>query len=453
MGLVAAALGIVVVLGYAYRFTDAVTPTVGAIAVLPLVFAGAALMIRRVPAIPGRDVRSVVVCGLLLRLIGGFVRLQYPADAAIYHEQGTRLAASFRQLQFSVDTGRDLVGTGFVRYLSGLVHVVVFDDMSAAFMTWTFFSFAGCVLMYRAFVLAVPNGRHYRYAVLIFFWPSLSYWPDSIGKEGWMLLGIGLVSYGAAKVFVGRRLGGSVYLVVGLLAATMVRPHVALAMFLALCVALLLRRSGRPGVATVFKVIGMVLLIVVGGFLANKTAAVLSHDETVDTSGNALDSAASALESTNNRTTQGDSAFQATVVRTPLDLPKAVVTVLFRPFPTDAHDVNGLLTAVESVALIGLLLADYRKLFRLPKLMREIPYVTYVLVYALLFVYAFSSIGNFGILARQRTQLTPLLLVLTALPAIVERARRRPSSPVRHDEVPNRRREGARPVDDPVPAV
>ena len=34
-----------------------------------------------------------------------------------------------------------------------------------------------------------------------------------------------------------------------------------------------------------------------------------------------------------------------------------------------------------------------------------------------MFVIAFSSIGNFGIMTRQRTQVLPLFLVLLALPA------------------------------------
>jgi hypothetical protein len=34
-----------------------------------------------------------------------------------------------------------------------------------------------------------------------------------------------------------------------------------------------------------------------------------------------------------------------------------------------------------------------------------------------LFILAFSAIGNFGLLTRQRTQLLPFVLVLLAMPA------------------------------------
>jgi hypothetical protein len=38
--------------------------------------------------------------------------------------------------------------------------------------------------------------------------------------------------------------------------------------------------------------------------------------------------------------------------------------------------------------------------------------------YTLLFILAFSGFGNFGILARQRSQLFPLVLVALALPYV-----------------------------------
>jgi len=48
--------------------------------------------------------------------------------------------------------------------------------------------------------------------------------------------------------------------------------------------------------------------------------------------------------------------------------------------------------------------------------MRTNPYVTFAVVYALAFIIAFAGFANFGILARQRTLMLPLFLVLLALP-------------------------------------
>lgn len=46
---------------------------------------------------------------------------------------------------------------------------------------------------------------------------------------------------------------------------------------------------------------------------------------------------------------------------------------------------------------------------------RRAPYLAFVATYRLLFIIAFSNFGNFGILARQRAQLLPFVLVLLAI--------------------------------------
>jgi hypothetical protein len=74
------------------------------------------------------------------------------------------------------------------------------------------------------------------------------------------------------------------------------------------------------------------------------------------------------------------------------------------------------------VLLLGLTVASWRRLRRLPRALWENPYVTYAFVYSALFVLAFSNFANFGILARQRVQLLPLFLVLLAMPADREEA-------------------------------
>ena len=98
--------------------------------------------------------------------------------------------------------------------------------------------------------------------------------------------------------------------------------------------------------------------------------------------------------------------------RPPAGVPAALVTVIFRPFPHEAHNLAARATALESVVLMGFTLMPLRGLLRLPTLIRGTPLVAYASIYVLMFVVAFSAVGNFGILVRQRTQLYPLLLIL-----------------------------------------
>ena len=65
---------------------------------------------------------------------------------------------------------------------------------------------------------------------------------------------------------------------------------------------------------------------------------------------------------------------------------------------------------------------------RPPRLLRTRPYVAFCRTYTLLFVFAFSSFANFGILTRQRVQVFPFVLVLLALP-LASSGRRRSACP------------------------
>jgi hypothetical protein len=64
--------------------------------------------------------------------------------------------------------------------------------------------------------------------------------------------------------------------------------------------------------------------------------------------------------------------------------------------------------------------------------MRSGPFIDYAFTFAGLFIIAFSSIGNFGILTRQRVQLYPFVLILLAWPLV---ARRKPEEDSIVDEL------------------
>ena len=69
--------------------------------------------------------------------------------------------------------------------------------------------------MWRALKLAVPEADHKRYLLILLFFPSLPYWPASIGKEALMMLALGVVSYGAALLLSDRVRAGSIFVFVG----------------------------------------------------------------------------------------------------------------------------------------------------------------------------------------------------------------------------------------------
>ncbi len=277
----------------------------------------------------------------------------------------------------------------------------------AGFILFAWIAFLGLILFSRAIRIALPDADHRRYDLVLFFLPTLLFWPSSIGKEAWMVFVLGLASYGAARLFA-HRPSGLIPLGLGLWGATTVRPHLALMVLAALGPAWLARPSGRNrlGLSPYFRAFGFAVLILV-------LLAVVSQAETffgverLDAEG-----AQEVATYTETQTAQGGSQFQNTRVNSPTDVPVAAITILFRPFLWEADSTQGLVTAAEGLVLLGLLALSWRQLWALPKTMVRHPYVLYCLLFVLAFIVAYSSFNNFGLLVRQRAQMFPFLLVL-----------------------------------------
>jgi hypothetical protein len=371
-----------------------------------------------------RDQRLLwlLLVALVLKLLGALVRYYVgmkiyggAVDAVYYHEAGTRLAERFRAGNF--DTGLEsLNSTNFIVFFTGLIYIVIGTSVYAGFLLYSWLAFWGLFLLYRAFTIAVPGGNHRSYARLLFFLPSIIYWPSSIGKEAWMLFALGLAGFGVARSLTGRTLRGLTVAAVGLWLAALVRPHVAGMAALGLAIGFTVGRTQRHRRSTgsVMKLIGAAVLITLAVVLVSQTAQFLEQQGLDPEEG-----VTSVLDQTTERTTRGGSSFSVpSAGLSPVRLPWATVTILFRPFLFEAHNVPAGITAIESTILLALTMARAWPILRAVRSFRRLPYVTFVVVFTALFVVAFSSIANFGILARERTQLLPFFLVLLAVPGV-----------------------------------
>ncbi|MPZ93385.1 MAG: hypothetical protein GEU96_00455 [Propionibacteriales bacterium] len=340
-----------------------------------------------------------------------FVLYGGSTDAGTYDVEGARLAEFYSLGIFDVDIGKPLIGTGFIRVLTGGLYVFTGPSIFVAYAFYSWLSFWGLYFLYRAFRTAVPDGNYRRYAVLVLFLPSMVFWPSGLGKEAWMTFGIGLLAFGAARLLVGHR-GWIIPLSAGLAATALARPHITAAMFAGLAVALLVRRRNRPATAlTPLAWIGTFGLVVVASVVVvTQAAQFLNIQEISPTSVDA------AIDATAERTNEADSTFDAVAVNSPIDLPAATVSVLFRPFLFEAHNIPALVAAVEGTLLLVLVALALPRLRDASKQLLRQPYLVMSMTYILLFVYAFSNFSNFGILTRERVQVLPFVLVFLALP-------------------------------------
>lgn len=332
------------------------------------------------------------------------------ADSRRYDQMGKQIVDGLYHGIFHAPT-QGFTGTGFVMVLTGVVYLLIGPSLIGGFLAFSWLGFWGLYFIYRAFRIAVPEGDHRRYARLLFFLPSMLFWPSSIGKEAWMVLTIGLAALGAARLFTHQRFA-YVALAAGLTGTAMVRPHVTLMLFAGIFFGYLLRpSSGRSLLAPIWKIVGVLLLIGTGLLLVTQASTFLGVE------GGLNDGAINQqLQRAGERTDEGGSSFQAAPVSSPSDLPQAALTVLFRPFPWEAGNAQALVTAAEGSFLLALICLSMGRLRHLPSFAIKRPFVMMCLPYIVLFVIGFATFGNFGILARQRVQVYPFVLVLVCLP-------------------------------------
>lgn len=394
----------------------------GAVALAPVLVALTVPLARRV-ARREADSRMarIVAAALILKLAGSVARYAVAfsvyggvADATRYDEAGRALAPIFRSGVFTVDTGVRFVGTGFIEILTGLVYALVGPTKLGGFLVFSWLGFWGQYFFYRAFRLAFPGGDHRRYALLVFFLPSLVFWPSGIGKESWVVLSLGVTAYGAAKLFARRR-GAFLSLGLGLAGTALARPHVALAVFSAVVFGYVIGRTHATSPLAVFaKGAGLTILLLsslvmitqVKGFFGVTSLDSQSIEEV--------------LQKQQKNTGQGGSEFETERANSITDFPQALVSILFRPFLFEAHNPQAAIAAAEGSLLLVLFFRSRRRIVSGVRRLRSSPYLALAGAYTMLFVLLFSSFANFGIIVRQRVQLLPFVLVLLALPATMQ---------------------------------
>ncbi len=333
------------------------------------------------------------------------------ADWNRYLRQGNLLSQNYRHFDFTTAGAnvRQIVNDGSVSISTGIVMAIVGANQLATFLVFSFFSFCGCVLFYRAFTLTFPRADHRRYALMLFFLPSLIFWTADVSKESLMMLALGLISYGAAK-FLARVHGGFMLVVPGVIIGGYVRPNELMLMMGGFVIAMMIPTAASRRTAGGIR--RLVSLVFLGGLLFVAVAVTLHYIHAGP--GGSL-----SLQATNANNQGSGLGFGSSGVPYSTNLvtyPRDIYEVLFNPLPFNAHGFGESFAALENTVILVLILISFRNLRMVPRAAFARPYVMLCLVYTGAFLYTFAALGNLGLIERERTMTLPMLLVLLCIP-------------------------------------
>lgn len=355
---------------------------------------------------------QVVLAGFAVKLIASFGRfavLEFiyggGGDATGYHGSGNRLVHVWRSFGIpEMD-----IGTEFVNAATAFLYIPYVPTMLGGFFVFATLAFFGQLMLYAAFRHATGGKRAGWYALGALFLPTIVYWPSSIGKESLMFLFLGTASLGASHLLTDFRLRWIALFALGSVGAAAIRPHVALLLGGALVAALLFTRAPQKALRTrkltAVALIGGVLIVVVA-FTASKFGIDFASGL------EATEDFENVLSNVEGTTSKGGSGVTGSGIRSPADFPAGFVKVMFRPFPHEANNLQAAASALEGVFLLLLFALRFIPMMKGMFKLRRMPYITFVLAFTFGFVVAFSSFNNFGLLARQRSQVYPYFVAL-----------------------------------------
>jgi len=357
---------------------------------------------------------NLVLAAVALRVLGGllrhFVITDYYhgyGDAIRYHVDGLAYAEALWDFDmdrfFDLATGGQWWGTQFLLYVSGVSLAIIGPTLRGEFVFFSLIGLVGCFAFATAYTRS--GDRHSKvvvrdYVWLLCLWPSMWFWPSSIGKEAILLCGLGIAVLG----YVGNR--GHIRWIpfaAGTLLTFSIRPHVAAVFIASVLVAEWFGGGRRWTVARTFQAFASVVLFV---FIVKEATAQFGFEVTD------LEGANEFFQFRAGQTQAGGSEITS-VGGGPLGVIMAYVNILFRPFLFEAHNVMSLFSAVEVTALWVFAFRRRRRIAYALRNWKKDRFlrigVPMTLLYVLMIGLTFS---NLGIIARQRVLVMPFLFAL-----------------------------------------
>jgi hypothetical protein len=277
----------------------------------------------------------------------------------------------------------------------------------AEFIFFALGSLVGLICFGIAFRRSNPESAWHKYLLWIMVFPSLWFWPASVGKEAVLMLGLGVTVLG----FIGKQERIRwVLMLSGMFLIYAVRPELAAVLVASMLLGQWFSLTGRW---TFQKVIQTLVFTVAALYTLRFATSYMGIEEW------GAEGVQSYVETDASRRATGKTNVTAVGVSL-IQAPVAMVNVLLRPFPWEATNVMVLASSLEVIGFLIIVGMRRRNLIRSLRSWRSDRLLRLAVIFTVLYPVGLGMmVVNMGIIARQRVFLFPFMfLLLEAQPRV-----------------------------------
>lgn len=427
-----------------------------------VILVGAALASLQASRFPRAENR-LLLTGFSAHIASAFIQIWFTrgvygyGDILGYTQMGELLAAALRTdfVQFAPEVVKLLFHqtvaipgdipsqgstTASMMAVAGVLTYVTGGSYYTLGLCVSIAAYFGQVALYRAFRNVFPPEFHQRLLWAALLIPSEVFWSSALLKETVAMLGLGYLVLGVQHLMSRVEIAAAAKAALGAVLVALVKPYILMPMAAATGAWVYFRnRSGSNLLTKPGHLIVAVALIFGGTALLWRLFPVYSLDNLAEQAAHYQEigqevtaTTTYAMGDPNQRTLAGQ------VVYAPI----ALLTSLFRPFLFEARSPQVFINALETTAILGLVLIALweRRLRDIWLTLTSRPMLMFCLVFVVVFG---TGVGltttNLGTLSRYRMPLVPFLWAIALVVGAKQARQSAPegSGPLRRQQVPS----------------
>lgn len=361
--------------------------------------------------------KPIILLGAMLWFVYGLFHVELTESLfSIKQADAVRHVRVGKELAFSMEYGQwgdvwrhaqKLGNKAFQAYLGVFYYITSTGGISTALVN-VFLAFWGSLaLVHMIICMTAPSCIPGLRLMLLIFMPSLVFWTTANIKEGimfWCICNIFVASNPHRKK---KGIAVIVLAIISIIVGAILRPHVILIWLAAIFGILMWRRGGKIWAVLLMFMTYPILLV-----LDQMTGFGMSVDGALDVMNR------NAYHIQKITTSSGISSSATGSVM----LFSGFAVLFLRPYPWEVISFAQMVTAIETWVVFLTIIFLWIKLGpKLRRKARQMLIVRISILVCLLFCVLFSRLSNIGLVARQRLQLLPAVIVLIAVPWLLLR--------------------------------